>query len=181
MADRAEHPAVAPQPERRGSRHDRITPEASRAAIISAWLAPMLVGSTGGSGTSPAERLVAEHARADLGQWLRHVGQDGRVNGEQDLPIAQEIALAQGFKYAANRRAGQPDLLRESRMYLSEQALEMLKNSRYWFTQLTLIHALTLLNLSETKQPWDKYGARPDAIVQHWLDARPRTARPRPR
>ncbi len=169
-ADRAEHPAAVPQVERRGSRHDRITPEASRAAIISAWLAPMLVGSTGGSGTSPAERLVAEHARADLGQWLRHVGQDGRVNGEQDLPIAQEIALAQGFKYAANRRAGQPDLLRESRMFLAEQALEMLKNSRYWFTQLTLIHALTLLNLSETKQPWDKYGARPDAIVQHWLD-----------
>ena len=167
---RAERPAAEPHAERRGSRHDRITPEASRAAIISAWLAPMLVGSTGGSGISPTDRLVAEHARADLGQWLRHVGQDGRVNGEQDLPIAQEIALAQGFKYAANRRAGQPDLLRESRMFLAEQALEMLKNSRYWFTQLTLIHALTLLNLSETKQPWDKYGARPDAIVQHWLD-----------
>ena len=168
--ERAERPAAEPYAERGGSRHDRITPEASRAAIISAWLAPMLVGSTGGSGISPTDRLVAEHARADLGQWLRHVGQDGRVNGEQDLPIAQEIALAQGFKYAANRRAGQPDLLRESRMFLAEQALEMLKNSRYWFTQLTLIHALTLLNLSETKQPWDKYGARPDAIVQHWLD-----------
>ena len=167
---RTESPPADPHAKRRASRHDPITPEVSRAAIISAWLAPMLVGSTGGSGTAPAERLVAEHARADLGQWLRHVGQDGRVNGEQDLPIAQEIALAQGFKYAANRRAGQPDLLRESRMFLAEQALEMLKNSRYWFTQLTLIHALTLLNLSETKQPWDKYGARPEKIVQHWLD-----------
>ena len=130
----------------------------------------MLVGSIGGRSTSPAERLVAERARADLGQWLRHVAQDGRLGGEQDLPIALEIALAQGFKYAANRRPGQPDLLRESRMFLAEQALEMLKSARYWFSQLTLIHALTLLNLSETKQPWDKYGARPEAIVQHWLD-----------
>jgi hypothetical protein len=177
-ADRAEradqppgsHPPAEPRAERRASRHESITPEASRAAIISAWLASMLVGSTGGRGTAPADRLVAEHARADLAQWLRHVGQDGRVNGEQDLPLAQEIALAQGFKYAANRRAGQPDLLRESRMFLAEQALEMLKSARYWFTQLTLIHALTLLNLSETKQPWDKYGARPEKIVQHWLD-----------
>jgi hypothetical protein len=130
----------------------------------------MLVGSIGGRATSAADKLTAEHARADLGQWLRHVAQDGRLNGEQDLPIALEIALAQGFKYAANRRPGQPDLLRESRMFLSEQALEMLKSARYWFSQLTLIQALTLLNLSESKQPWDKYGARPEAIVQHWLD-----------
>jgi hypothetical protein len=62
-------------------------------------------------------------------------------------------------------------VLRESRMFLAEQALEMLKSARYWFTQLTLIHALCLLNLSDLqKQPWDKYGAKPEAIVQHWLD-----------
>ena len=144
--------------------------ESSRAAVISAWLAPMLVGSIGGRGSAPADRIVAEHAQADLSQWLRHVSQDGRLTGEQDLPIALEIALAQGFKYAANRRPAQPDVLRESRMLLAEQALEMLKSARHWFSQLTLIHALCLLNLSETKQPWDKYGARPEAIVQHWLD-----------
>ncbi len=144
--------------------------ETSRAAVISAWLAPMLVGSIGARGSAPADRVIAEHAQADLTQWLRHVSQDGRLTGEQDLPIALEIALAQGLKYAANRRPGQPDVLRESRMFLAEQALEMLKSARYWFTQLTLIHALTLLNLSESKQPWDKYGAKPEAIVQHWLD-----------
>ena len=146
------------------------TAESARAGIISAWLAPMLVGTIGGRGTSTADRVVAEHAREDLSQWLRHLAPDGRQDGEQDLTIALEIALAQGFKYAANRRPGQPDLLRESRMFLAEQALEMLKSARFWFSQLTLIHALTLLNLSETKQPWDKYGARPEAIVQHWLD-----------
>lgn len=56
-------------------------------------------------------------------------------------------------------------------MYLAEQALEMLKGARYWFSQLTLIQALCLLNLSDQpKQPIDKHAARPEAIVQHWLD-----------
>ena len=153
----------------------------SRAPVISAWLAPMLVGSIGGRGSAPADRAVVEQARADLGQWLRHVSRDERQPGEQDLPIAQEIALAQGFKYAANRRPMQPDLLHESRMLLAEHALEMLKSARYWFTQLTLIQALCLFSLSDSqKQPWDKY-AKPEAIVQHWLDVagreRPDSAR----
>ncbi len=144
--------------------------ERIRARLISAWLAPMLVGTTGGR-DADVDPTIAEHAQADLVQWLRHVTRDGRQPGEQDLPLALEIALAQGFKHAANRRPLQPDVLRESRMLLAEQALEMLKSARYWFTQLTLIHALTLLNLSDLqKQPWDKYGAKPEAIVQHWLD-----------
>ena len=169
-AERPEHPAASGnRSDRAASGRDRSA-ETSRAAVISAWLAPMLVGSIGGRGSAPADRIIAEHAQADLSQWLRHVSQDGRLTGEQDLPIALEIALAQGFKYAANRRPAQPDVLRESRMFLAEQALEMLKSARYWFSQLTLIHALTLLNLSESKQPWDKYGAKPEAIVQHWLD-----------
>ena len=142
-----------------------------RAAIVSAWLAPMLVGTIGGRGSSPADRLVAERAQADLCQWLRHVSREGRLPGEQDLPIAHEIALAQGFKYAANRRPLQPDVLGEARMFLAEQALELLRSARYWFSQLTLIHALCLLSLSDgQKQPWDKYGSKPEAIVQHWLD-----------
>jgi hypothetical protein len=143
-----------------------------RAAIASAWLAPMLVGTVGGQGSRPEERAVEEQARADLGQWLRHLAQDGREPGEQDLPISLEIALAQGFKHAANRRPMQPDARRETRMYLAEQALEMLKNARYWFSQLTLIHALGLLNLSEgPKQPAGRRGTSTETTVQHWLDA----------
>jgi hypothetical protein len=145
--------------------------ESSREAIVSAWLAPMLVGSVGRQTHAAADRLIAEHVQADLAQWLRHVGHDGRQQGERELPIALEIALAQGFKYAANRRPMQPDAFREARMYLAEQALEMLKSARYWFSQLTLIHALCLLNLSDgPKQPADKFGAKPEAIVAHWLD-----------
>jgi hypothetical protein len=154
----------------RPGQHDGSA-ESSPEAIISAWLAPMLVGSVGRQASAAADRLIAEHAQADLAQWLRHVGQDGRRPGEQELPVALEIALAQGFKYAANRRPMQPDAFREARMYLAEQALEMLKSARHWFSQLTLIHALCLLNLSDgQKQPSERYGAKPEAIVHHWLD-----------
>jgi hypothetical protein len=139
----------------------------SRALVISAWLAPMLVGSIG----SPPS-TEADQARADLARWLRHIGQDGRRPEEQDLDISLEIALAQGFKHAANRRPASEGVRREIRMYLAEQALEMLKGARYWFSQLTLIQALCLLNLSDEpkQQPIDKHAARPEAIVQHWLD-----------
>jgi len=160
-----------------------IQADQSRAAIMSAWLAPMLAGSVGGQGAGAAERAAAEDAQDDLAQWLRHLGRDGRQAGEDDLPISLEIALAQGFKYAANRRPGQPDNLREARMYLAEQSLEMLKSASYWFSQLTLLHALCLLNLSESaKQADDKRRAQPEAIVRHWLEVagRDRPDRGRP-
>ncbi|HEY2507755.1 MAG TPA: hypothetical protein VGI58_14665, partial [Streptosporangiaceae bacterium] len=160
-AEGAERPVPGP-----GASNDTL-----RAALASAWLAPMLLGTIGGQGSGPEERAIEAQARADLGQWLRHVSQDGRQAGEEDLPISLEIALAQGFKYAANRRPMQPDARRETRMYLAEQALEMLKNARYWFSQLTLIHALCLLNLSEgPKQPAGRRGTA-ETTVQHWLDA----------
>ena len=145
-----------------------------RARIISAWLAPMLAGSVSGKGSTPASKKLVSHARGDLTQWLRHVAQ----GGEEDLPISLEIALAQGFKYAANRRPGHPDPHRDARMYLAEHALDMLKSARYWFSQLTLIQALGLLNLSESeKQLGRTSGGEPDAIVWHWLEAAGRERR----
>jgi len=158
-----ESPAETPDPGR----------NLARAATVSAWIAPMLVGLIGSGGTSPAEKDLAQQVQADLAQWLRHVSRDDRRAGEEDLPISLEIALAQGFKYAANRRPAYPDTLREARMYLAEQALEMLKGARYWFSQLTLFHALCLLNLSEVSRAADGRrgsSAGPEAVVQHWLD-----------
>jgi hypothetical protein len=141
--------------------------DTARARIMSAWLAPMLAGSISGKGSAPDSKRLVSHARGDLTQWLRHVAQ----GGEEDLPISLEIALAQGFKYAANRRSAPPDLHREARMYLAEHALAMLKSTRYWFSQLTLIQALGLLNLSEgDKQPGRTSGGKPDTIVWHWLE-----------
>ncbi len=145
--------------------------ESWRAWIISAWLAPMLAVPVDPAASGPEHRELEGKARADLARWLRHTGYDARRPGEEDLPISLEIALAQGFKYAANRRYPHADDAREARMYLAEQALEMLKGARYWFSQLTLIQALCLLNMSDgPKPPGDRYGARPEAIVQHWLD-----------
>jgi hypothetical protein len=142
-----------------------------RAWIMSAWLAPMLAGSADAAADGHAHQVLEGQARADLAQWLRHIGHDARRPAEEDLPISLEIALAQGFKYAANRRSPHADDGREARMYLAEQALEMLKGTRYWFSQLTLIQALCLLNISDgPKHPGDKHGAKPEAIVQHWLD-----------
>lgn len=142
-----------------------------RAWIMSAWLAPMLAGSVDATAGGHAHEILEGQARADLAQWLRHIGHDARRPAEEDLPISLEIALAQGFKYAANRRSPHADDGREARMYLAEQALEMLKGTRYWFSQLTLIQALCLLNMSDApKQPSDKHGAKPEMIVQHWLD-----------
>jgi hypothetical protein len=154
--------------------------ESWRAWIISAWLAPMLAAQVDATASGPEHRDLEGRARADLARWLRHIGYDARRSGEEDLPISLEIALAQGFKYAANRRSPHADDGREARMYLAEQALEMLKGARYWFSQLTLIQALCLLNMSDGPKPVsDKYGAKPEAIVQHWLDVagRERAAR----
>jgi hypothetical protein len=145
--------------------------ESWRAWIMSAWLAPMLAGSVDAAAGGYAHQVLDGQARADLAQWLRHIGHDARRSEEEDLPISLEIALAQGFKYAANRRSPHADDGRETRMYLAEQALEMLKGTRYWFSQLTLIQTLCLLNMSDRpKHPGDKHGAKPEAIVQHWLD-----------
>ena len=146
----------------------------SQAAIVSAWLAPLLVGSIGATGAGPGHKLLEEQARDDLARWLRHVGRDGRQAGELDLPISLEIALAQGFKYAANRRYPQLDARHEARTYLAEQALEMLKGAGYWFSQLTLIQALCLWQLSDGP----KQGSKPEAIVEHWLDVAGRSRQP---
>jgi NACHT domain-containing protein len=142
-----------------------------QASVISAWLAPMLVGSVGAKGSSQADKSLAEQAQADLDRWLRHIGKYGRRPGEDDLPITLEIAVAQGFKYAANLRSAHSDAQSEVRMRLAEQALEMLKGTEYWFSQLTLIQALCLLSLSEqSEHPAGKQDTDPEAIVKHWLD-----------
>lgn len=144
--------------------------DSSTAKIVSALVAPMLAGFVGATGSGRSGDL-AKQAQADLDQWLRHVGRYGRRPGEEDLDITLEIAVAQGFKYAANRRPAHANTRQETRMYLAERALEMLKGTEYWFSQLTLIQALCLLSLSDQpRQHADQHRARPEAIVQHWLD-----------
>jgi hypothetical protein len=142
--------------------------EAQWAQQVSAWLAPLLVASIEAAGGDHGPGSAYFGAEQYVRQWRQRVPQGG--HGGATLTISQEIALAQGFKYAANRRYGQvrsrPTVLR----HLQDEALEMLKHARYWFSQLTLIQALCFWEIQAGD--WKVGGQRrnPDAIVNHWLE-----------
>jgi hypothetical protein len=149
----------------------------SRGRTLCAWLTPLLVGSVDKS---------RDEAKQELALWLDHVGQDQK-SAEAYFYLSLEVALAQGFKYAANRRLRHPLALPETRDYLAEQAMEMLKRARFWFTQLTLIHALCLWEMPDPSAPQDdttgrrnngnnasqsrarRRGSNPEATVANWL------------
>jgi hypothetical protein len=102
-----------------------------------AWLVPMLVGS--------ATPRCSADARHLLEQWLEFIREQHRT-GRVRFALSLEIALAQGFKYAANRRDADPATC----PYLIAQAREMLKVTTFWFSRLTLVHALCLASLSDS-------------------------------
>ena len=102
--------------------------------------------------------------------------------------LSLEVALAQGFKYAANRRFRHPHAVRPHRDYIAEQAIEMLRRARFGSPNFTLIHALCLWEMPEPKYPpmtkpavaataATRRKARstgvarnPEATVGHWLE-----------
>ena len=149
-----------------------------RGRTLCAWLTPLLVGSV---------NECRDEARQELGLWLDRVGRD-QEDGGNYFPLSLEVALAQGFKYAANRRVRHPHALPATRDYMAEQAMEMLKRARFWFTQLTLIHALCLWEMPDPRMSRDdktgrrgngsnaaesqahQHGSNPEATVGHWLE-----------
>ncbi|MER6104133.1 ATP-binding protein [Streptomyces sp. NPDC001832] len=159
--------------ERERQRHDERRREAEereaeekqwRDNTMCAWLIPLLVGS------------VTTHRHRDtpyafLESWVRRVGVPER-DGPHALDLTLEVALAQGFKYAANRRQHHPHARPEAREYLAEQAWDMLKRTRFWFTRLTLLHALTLWSLADgadVMRPEHGHGSDPAEQVRQWL------------
>ncbi|MFB7927814.1 NACHT domain-containing protein [Streptomyces sp. NPDC056039] len=156
--------------ERRREREGREIEERRwRDNTLCAWLIPLLVGS------------VTTHRHqntpyAFLEGWVRRVGIPADSTGTSSgLDLNVEVALAQGFKFAANRRHRHPHARPEAREYLSEQAWYMLKRTRFWFTRLTLLHALTLWDLPDGTTagfPSRGHGANPAQQVRQWL-ARP--------
>jgi len=168
-----------------------------RGIVLSAWLAPLLLGNTrkemenkDGSGEdafSPQDNLrwwMGRVGKPDVrARWPRARAVDGVVPA---LPLSIEVALAQGFKYAANRRERHPRAHVEGRTYLAEQALDLLKRSGFWFSQLTLLHALGLWALPDKPQnvggqripgPSSRdvqgagaYGPEIRDRVRHWVD-----------
>src|SRR5262249_37051124 len=152
---------------------------ALRSRALCAWLIPLLVGSVVD---------LEGDARRELRRWLERVGHDEADRARPGLPLSLEMALAQGFKYAANRRSSHPNTSAEARVFLAEQATDMLGKARFWFTQLTLIQALCLAEIAEPdNQRGDRppatpggrnrgrskatgHGSNPDAIVGRWLE-----------
>jgi hypothetical protein len=154
------------------------TEDKHREFVIRAWLAPMLAGSTD---------ECAEEARENLREWLDAVADERRC------PLSLEVALAQGFKHAANRRPENPFARREARDFLTKSAEEMLRSATFWFTRLTLLQARCLWELpdqagaqapGEDRRRRLRRGpeeSRPqaldaDALVRQWLG----TSRSRP-
>ena len=150
----------------RQQRQDRFVREYERRRTtvwrhfaLRAWLLPMVVGSVSDK--------YRDEAQERLNLWLRHLCGPG----EPDLPLSLENALAQGFKNAANRRRRHPAACEETRAQLVTEAERMLTRSRYWYAQLSLLHALCLWELPDTVGRPAGPGASPDPLqaVTRWL------------
>jgi NACHT domain len=135
-----------------------------RKELMQAWLAPLLVGSV-------TER--GQDARRHLEKWLEFIGAKD-LGRNQDLRLSLEIALAQGFKHAANRRRSHATIYAHDGGYLFEQARTMLRGARFWFSRLTLVHALCLWSLSDDtgrQRSTRRHVVDLEARVKHWLAA----------
>lgn len=128
-------PGIRPGPDDAEER-DR---QAARQNIMQAWLVPMLVGSA-------ASHKSRASARDLLQSWLEFVHTLRHRTDREPFGLSFEIALAQGFKYAANRRDTHPAAVAD----LIRQAREMLKDASFWFSRLTLVQALCLASLRDS-------------------------------
>jgi hypothetical protein len=136
-----------------------------REQVMAAWLAPQLAWS--------GEREYQEPDKRNLDRWFKYLSSQTVDSGHTPLPISLEIALAQGFKYAANRRYRRSWNQADPREWLADRALGMLKWSRFWFTHVTLLHALCLWELPDGRDG-NRAQARSradfEAAVTQWLD-----------
>jgi len=133
-----------------------------RERVIRAWLSPLLVGSV---------TRDAREARRNLEQWLHFVQERDGTRADAGLRLSLEVALAQGFKHAANRRDRHPHANPETRAFMVEQAREMLRKSSFWFSRLTLVHALCLWSLADgpaPRTPGRRSGDR-GPFPDHWV------------
>jgi hypothetical protein len=133
-----------------------------REGLLRAWLAPLLVGSV---------TRRTEDARTNLEHWLQFVPAPSHTSPVHDLGLSLEIALAQGFKYAANRRRRHPQVGPEARAYLAEKVREMLRSARFWFSRLNLVQALCLWSLPDNIRDLrtSRGDAAPRALIQDWV------------
>ncbi|NYF57197.1 DNA polymerase III delta prime subunit [Micromonospora purpureochromogenes] len=100
------------------------------------WIAPSLFLFTEAA-HAPGEPDSQAVARENLRRWVDRLATDFREGAR-----VYEITLAQGFRMAANCRT-----YPAHRSVLIEEAEKALRHSRFWYSHLVLIQALTLLAL----------------------------------
>ncbi|WP_141722182.1 hypothetical protein [Micromonospora haikouensis] len=137
------------------------------------WVVPLLYLSTvEDAGSEVPGELRERQSRAALAEWLGELA--AHEPGHRSMSITSEMALAQGFRLAANMRrlpVGRPHW---DRSFLIEKAEFALRNSRFWYSHLALIQALTLLSLPDDPLepvPRRGRGSNPYGLVQQWIHA----------
>jgi hypothetical protein len=169
-SDPARQTRTGPGKANRGRSADAATGELSeqeqrewREKVTRAWLAPLLLGS--------ASRPARGFAQKNLEQWCRFVSDTDYSLEGPDLHLSLEVALALGFKHAANRRDQHPHAYPETRVYLVERARDLLRRTSFWFTRMTLVHALCLWALPDGPDGKTNTYRRhddPKALVEDW-------------
>ncbi|MEV4489962.1 NACHT domain-containing protein [Micromonospora coxensis] len=124
------------------------------------WLAPSLFLFTDVA-HAPDEPDWQGMARETLRRWVDRLATDFREGAR-----VYEITLAQGFRMAANCRT-----YPAHRSVLIEEAEKALRHSRFWYSHLVLIQALTLLALP--RDPGETlrdrgHGSDPRGLVGFW-------------
>ncbi|NES12992.1 MULTISPECIES: hypothetical protein [Micromonospora] len=151
-------------------------PNFLREQQLRGWVVPLLAISTRQDADADAHGAAAQQrgrlAWGPLGQWLDRLITDNGPPAGRRLGIASEMALAQGLRLAANVRRLPVGLPTWDRSAMVEKAEMALRRSRYWFSHLALLQALTLLSLPEDPLeplPRRGHGANPYGLVQHWI------------
>ena len=142
--------------------------------VMQAWLLPMLVESADMTGHKDSpweglEKFINEATRVRLPSPGAEGGDETPLHDGGNR--AQGTVLAQGFKFAANRRLT-PRSNQQAREFLIKKAEELLKHSTFWYTRLTLVQALTLWAMPDdvsTPQRIRGHGADPKGKVREWL------------
>lgn len=146
--------------------------------VMGAWLLPMLVESADMSGHKGSPWRDLERFISTLMGKAAGVSAPSLDAGSADeaplyggIHCAESLVLAQGFKFAANRRLT-PWSNQKAREFLTKKAEELLNNSTFWYTRLTLLQALTLWELPDdvnAPQYTRGHGADPKGKVEEWL------------
>jgi AAA domain-containing protein len=138
--------------------------QARRSEAIRALAAPLLILSNW------ADEAARKRAMDNLQAWVTFVSRARSTPTAGKFGI--ETALARGFKYASNIRPGRHSRERDAHAYLQQTAEQLLSQSRYWFSRVTLLHALCLWTLPESERRDPELEATKlelAALVARWL------------